>query len=177
VGLKLIYSGKDPYDKRAAIEAARTLSDHDLSNPRLRQERIGQAASIISAVPEVRAILLDFQRKFANAPSGAVLDGRDIGTVVCPDASVKIFITATLETRAQRRHRELQGEGIEVVYESVLEDLRERDERDAHRAVAPLVPADDAFIIDTSNLDAQNVFEQVVQLVERTISQDKVARA
>ena len=165
VGLKLIYSHKDPYDKRAAIAAARELSEQDLSNPRLRQERIGQAASIISAVPEVRSILLDYQRNFAKGPKGAVLDGRDIGTVVCPDADLKIFITASLETRAKRRHRELQGENIEVVYESVLQDLRERDERDANRAVAPLVPADDAIIIDTSNLDANAVFAQVVEIV------------
>ena len=151
VGLKLIYSDKNPYDKRAAIDAARSLAAQDLTNPRLRQERIGKAASIISAVPEVRAILLDFQRRFAASASGAVLDGRDIGTVVCPSASVKIFITATLETRARRRHRELQGEGIEVVYESVLQDLRERDERDAQRSIAPLIPAEDAYIIDTSN--------------------------
>ncbi len=169
VGLKLIYSGKDPYDKRTACEAARTLSEHDLSNPRLRQERIGKAASIISAIPEVRAILLDYQREFAKNPKGAVLDGRDIGTVVCPDADLKIFITASLETRAQRRHRELQGENIEVVYESVLQDLRERDERDATRSVAPLVPADDAVIIDTSNLDAKEVFAQVLGIVEEKL--------
>jgi len=124
----------------------------------------------------VRAILLDFQRRFAKGPSGAVLDGRDIGTVVCPDASVKIFITATLQTRAKRRHRELQGEGIEVVYESVLEDLRERDERDAMRAVAPLIPAEDAVIIDTSNLDAKSVFAQAVEIVNRRLAKENVNR-
>lgn len=166
VGLKLIYSDKDPRDKEAACDAARHLSEQDLSNPRLRQERIGQAASIISAVPEVRSILLDYQRNFAKNPRGAVLDGRDIGTVVCPDADLKIFITASLETRAQRRHRELQGENIEVVYESVLEDLRERDERDANRSVAPLIPADDAIVIDTSRLDADEVFQQVLDIVK-----------
>lgn len=176
VGLKLIYSNKNPYDKRDAIEAARSLSDQDLTNPRLRQERIGQAASIISAIPEVRAVLLDFQRRFAQTPSGAVLDGRDIGTVVCPEAPVKIFITATLETRAQRRHRELQGEGIEVIYESVLDDLRERDERDAQRAVAPLIPADDAVIIDTSHLDAQSVFAQVVEIINRQLAKSAAKR-
>lgn len=158
VGLRLVYSGKNPYDKRAAIDAARSLNVQDLNNPRLRQERIGKAASVISAVPEVRAILLNFQREFAGNPQGAVLDGRDIGTVVCPDADVKIFITANLETRARRRHRELQGEGIEVVYDSVLQDLHERDDRDAQRAVAPLVPADDAIVIDTSTIDAEAVF-------------------
>jgi 3-phosphoshikimate 1-carboxyvinyltransferase len=176
VGLKLIYSDKDPFDKRAAIEAARSLRAEDLNNPRLRQERIGKAASIISAIPEVRSILLDFQRNFAKNPKGAVLDGRDIGTVVCPDADIKIFITASLETRAQRRHRELQGEGIKVVYESVLEDLRERDERDSQREVAPLLPAHDAITIDTSNLDAQTVFAKVVSIIEERHPTAKLAK-
>lgn len=169
VGLKLIYSDKDPNDKSAAREAALSLDEHDLNNPRLRQERIGMAASIISAIPEVRAILLDFQRNFAKNPKGAILDGRDIGTVVCPDADLKIFITASLETRAERRHRELQGENIEVVYESVLTDLRERDERDANRAAAPLVPAEDAIIIDTSHLSAAEVFRQVLDITLKKI--------
>ena len=165
--MKLIYSGKDPYDKRAACEAALALSEQDLTNPRLRQERVGLAASIISAIPEVRAILLNFQRKFAKNSKGAILDGRDIGTVVCPDARIKIFITANLETRAKRRHRELQGENIEVIYESVLEDLRERDERDSARIVAPLIPADDAIILDTSHLDASKAFEKALEIVNQ----------
>ena len=170
VGLKLVYSGKNPYDKRAACDAALSLTSQDLSNPRLRQEKIGQAASIISSIPEVRAILLDFQRSFAKNPKGAILDGRDIGTVVCPDADVKIFITASMEARADRRHRELQGEGIKVVYESVLEDLRERDERDAKRDAAPLIPADDAIIIDSSDMDADSVFLKVLEIVKGKIA-------
>ena len=165
VGLKLIYSDQDPNDKESAIEAAKNIDINDLSNPRLRQERIGKAASIISAYPEVRAILLDFQRNFAVGKKGAVLDGRDIGTVVCPNADVKFFITATLYARAKRRHREVQGEGIEVIFESVLEDLRERDERDSKRAVAPLKPADDAILMDTSDLDASQVFEKAKEIV------------
>lgn len=169
VGLKLIYSGKEPEDEQAAIEAARSLKPEDLANPRLRQERIGKAASIISAIPEVRAILLDFQRHFALGPCGAVLDGRDIGTVVCPDADIKIFITASLEARAKRRHRELQGENIEVVYDSVLDDLRERDERDARRSVAPLIPAADAIILDTSHLDANAVFEATLDIFNHKV--------
>jgi 3-phosphoshikimate 1-carboxyvinyltransferase len=175
VGLKLVYSGKDPYDKRAAIDAARSLDENDLTNPRLRQERIGNAASIISAVPEVRSILLDFQRKFAATGNGAVLDGRDIGTVVCPDADIKFFITASLETRAQRRHRELQGEGIEVIYNSVLDDLRERDERDASRAAAPLIPSDDAILIDTSTLEAEDVFARAKFEIEKRLSSTLLA--
>jgi len=169
VGLKIIYSNSNPYDKRAACEAALSITEQDLSNPRLRQEKIALAASIISAVPEVRSILLNFQRNFAKNSKGAVLDGRDIGTVVYPDADVKIFITADLETRAKRRHREVQGENIEVVYESVLNDLRERDERDASRSVAPLIPADDAFVIDTSHLNANEVFMKVLDIIRSKI--------
>ncbi len=166
VGLKLVYANQDPNDKEAALHAAQTIDENDLSNPRLRQERIGRAASIVSAMPKVRDALLEYQRKFAERSEGAVLDGRDIGTVVCPDADLKIFINASLETRAQRRHRELQGEGIEVVYDSVLHELSERDERDRTRAIAPLVPAEDAIKIDTTELDAQEVFAKVLSLVQ-----------
>ncbi len=167
VGLKLVYGGKDPNDKAAAIEAAKTIDADDLSNPRLRQERIGQAASIVSAFPEVRAALLEYQQNFAVGRKGAVLDGRDIGTVVCPDADFKFFITATLYARAKRRHKELEGEGIEVIFDSVLEDLRERDERDSKRTAAPLVPADDAVLMDTSKLDASEVFEMACRVIDR----------
>jgi len=166
VGMKLIYADKDPNDKQAAIEAALNIDEEDFANPRLRQERIGQAASIVSAIPEVRQILLDYQRQFAHRPQGAVLDGRDIGTIVCPDAPVKIFMTASLESRARRRHRELQGQGIEVVYQSVFNELVERDKRDETRNAAPLIPAPDAVIIDTSEMDANTVFDQVLRLVE-----------
>ncbi len=167
VGMKVVYGGKEPGDVTAAIEAARSIDAEDLANPRLRQERIGQAASIISAFPEVRAALLEFQRNFAHGRKGAVLDGRDIGTVVCPDADFKFFITATLYARAKRRHKELEGQGIEVVFESVLEDLRERDERDEKRSVAPLKPAEDAFLIDTSDMDASTVFDTAKKVVTR----------
>ena len=165
VGMKLIYGGKDPSKLEDALEAAKSIEADDLANPRLRQERIGQAASVISAYPEVRAALLDYQRRYALSGRGAVLDGRDIGTVVCPDADYKFFITATLFTRAKRRHKELEGEGIQVVFESVLEDLRERDERDEKRSVAPLRPADDAYIVDSSKLDASEVFEAAKNVV------------
>ena len=166
VGMKMVYAGQDPSDARAAVVAAQNIDAEDLANPRLRQERIGQAASIVSAFPEVRAALLEFQRNFAKN-NGAVLDGRDIGTVVCPDADFKFFITATLYARAKRRHRELQGQGIEVVFDSVLADLRERDERDEKRSIAPLRPADDAFIIDSSAHDASTVFDTVRQVIIR----------
>ncbi len=167
VGMKMVYAGQEPEDRVAALAAAKSIEVNDLANPRLRQERIGQAASVVSAYPEVRQALLDFQREFARSGNGAVLDGRDIGTVVCPDADFKFFITATLYARAKRRHKELQGQGIEVVFDSVLADLRERDERDEKRDVAPLKPADDAFIIDTSALDASHVFDTVRQVIVR----------
>lgn len=167
VGMKLIYSNQDPEDKAAAIAAAENISLNDLQNPRLRQERIGNAASVVSAIPEVRQALLEFQRKVAASPQGAVLDGRDIGTVICPDADVKFFITANLEARAKRRHRELSGEGVTVVYDSVFEDLQERDERDSKRAAAPLVPAADALIIDTSHLSAEAVYANVLAIVQQ----------
>lgn len=173
VGMKLVYAGKVPENRADALEAAQTINTEDLANPRLRQERIGKAASVVSAFPEVREALLEFQRDFAKNPPitgrGAVLDGRDIGTVVCPDADFKFFITATMFARAKRRHRELEGEGIQVVFESVLEDLRERDERDEKRAIAPMRPADDAFIIDTSKLDASEVFNMAKEVVARKI--------
>jgi 3-phosphoshikimate 1-carboxyvinyltransferase len=166
VGLKLVYSDQDPMNKDAAIKAAQMIDEEDLANPRLRQESVGRAASIISSYPEVRQILLDYQRQFAREHKGAILDGRDIGTVVCPDADLKIFMTASLEARADRRHRELEGEGIEVVFDSVLDNLRERDERDSKRAAAPLVPAKDAIVMDTSDLDANTTFERVLDVLE-----------
>ncbi len=167
VGMKLVYSQQDPNEVEAALQAARNISLNDLQNPRLRQERIGQAASIVSAIPEVRQALLEFQRSIASSPQGAVLDGRDIGTVICPDADIKLFITANIETRAKRRHRELEGEGVTVVYDSVLDDLKERDERDSKRSAAPLIPASDAIIIDTSQLSADEVFSQTLALVRQ----------
>jgi 3-phosphoshikimate 1-carboxyvinyltransferase len=169
VGMKLIYSGKDPNNKISAVEAARAIDADDLANPRLRQERIGQAASIVSAFPQVRQALLEFQRNFATGKKGAVLDGRDIGTVVCPEADFKFFLTATLYARAKRRHKELSGQGIEVVFESVLEDLRERDERDSQRAIAPLKPADDAILMDTSDMDASEVFKKACEVISAKI--------
>lgn len=163
--MRLVYAGKDPLDTVAAIAAARAVQQHDLANPKLRQEHIGKAASVISAYPEVREALLEYQRNFARQSGGAVLDGRDIGTVVYPEAPVKFFITASLKTRAERRHRELTGEGIEVIYDSVERDLAERDERDKQRSLAPLKPAPDAIILDTSEMSANEVFERVLTML------------
>ncbi len=166
VGLKLVNAKQDATDKAAAIAAAKSINQHDLQSKRLRQETVGNAASIVSAIPEVRQILLDYQRNYAKREGGAVLDGRDIGTVVCPDADIKLFVTASVEARAQRRHAEIQGEGIEVVAESVLEDLKERDARDSERDVAPLKPAADAIEIDTTNMSTDEVLKRVTALIE-----------
>ncbi len=165
VGMRVLYADQKPSDIAAAIAAARAIKEHDLANPKLRGERIGQAASIVSAIPEVREALLDYQRSFAVRDGGAVLDGRDIGTVICPEADIKIFITASLEARAKRRHRQLQDYGITVEYQSVYDDLAERDARDSARTVAPLKPAADAIILDTSNLTANEVFARALELI------------
>lgn len=165
VGMRVLYANQDPADAAAAIAAARAINAQDLANPKLRGERIGQAASIVSAMPEVRQILLEYQHKFAASENGAVLDGRDTGTVICPDADYKFFITASLEARAKRRHKELQAYGVTVDYQSVYDDLVERDARDATRTVAPMKPAADAIVIDTSRMGMNEVFEQVLGMI------------
>lgn len=165
VGMRVLYANQDSRDVAAAIAAARAINSQDLANPKLRGERMGQAASIVSAMPEVREILLDYQRKFAAQENGAVLDGRDTGTVICPEADYKFFVTASLEARAKRRHKELQDYGIKVDYQSVVDDLKERDERDANRSVAPMKPAPDATLIDTSFMSMQQVFDKALGVV------------
>lgn len=176
VGLRLVSDNLDPDNEEHAIDAARRVSEQDLSDPALRQETVGQAASIISAMPQVRKILLDYQRQFASAKEGAILDGRDIGTVVCPDADVKIFMTASLETRAKRRHEQLQGEGLEVVYDSVLKGLAERDKRDEERQSAPLKAAQDAVSLDTTDLTIDEVFAEILELLrEKNIALAKAS--
>jgi 3-phosphoshikimate 1-carboxyvinyltransferase len=170
VGLKLLYNDQKPEDAAAALKAAQTIELQDLSNPRLRQEHVGRAASIVSAMPAVREALLEFQRDIAGSAKGAVLDGRDIGTVVCPDADFKFFVTANVDTRADRRHRELSGQGVTVLYESVLQDLKDRDARDSERDAAPLKAAEDAVEVDTSELSADEVFERVMQTIDSSLS-------
>jgi 3-phosphoshikimate 1-carboxyvinyltransferase len=165
VGMRVIYANQQPTDVAAAIAASRAINAQDLANPKLRGERIGKAASIVSAMPEVRDVLLDYQRNVAASEQGAVLDGRDIGTVICPDADYKFFITASLEARAKRRHKELQDYGITVDYQSVYDDLIERDERDAKRSVAPMVAAADAVTIDTSDMTMNEVFEKALAVI------------
>lgn len=166
VGMKVLRSGACPDDTETAHDAARSLTPAEISrlatHNDLRSEATGQAASQVAAIPEVRNALLDIQRQFATVPpdglNGAVLDGRDIGTVVCPDAPVKLFVTASVEERAHRRLLELQARGIEGIESEILADIRERDRRDTQRAVAPLLPAGDALVLDTTTLDAEAAF-------------------
>lgn len=158
VALRLLRE-ETPFDHRsAAADAARRLAAAELEQPALRGDAVSQGASRVAAIPEVRQALLAFQRRFGENGPGAVLAGRDIGTVVRPDATHKIFITAPLEERARRRCKELQAHGTAAIYERVLEELRQRDTRDRSRAIAPLVPADDAFVIDTTERDAEMAF-------------------
>lgn len=148
-------------------QAAQRLRPEDLGDPdALRGPEVAQAASRVAAIPEVRAALVDFQRAFARRAGGAVLDGRDIGTVICPEAEAKLFVTASAEVRARRRHRELLERGLEASYEAVLADVRERDARDAGRSTAPMVAAPDAVLIDTSALSIEEAVAAAVAAVE-----------
>jgi CMP/dCMP kinase len=153
-------------DVNAAVKAASALDVSSFDEDRLRGREMGEAASVIAVIPPVRAALLDLQRRIANAPEGAVLDGRDIGTIVCPDADVKLFVTASAEERSRRRHNELIGRGEPSDYDVVLADIRRRDARDSERATAPLKPADDAHVLDTTGLDAEGAFAAAVALVD-----------
>lgn len=156
----------DLSDRDAAHQVALDLDLTHLDDPRLRGAQMGEAASVISGYQPVRDALLAFQRQFAGQAPGAVLDGRDIGTVICPDADVKLFITAAPEERARRRHLELQKRGEAPVYETILEDIRRRDERDMSRSLAPLKPAADAITLDTTHLDADAAFQAALDLVK-----------
>jgi cytidylate kinase len=150
----------------AAVAAAKSLDAGSLCDPDLRGPLAGDAASIVAKIPEVRAALLHYQRTFArSAPRGTVLDGRDIGTVVCPDADIKIFVTASDEARARRRYLEHQGRGEAIAYAQVLEELRGRDARDRGRSVAPLEAALDAMQLDTTDLDADQAFAATLRLL------------
>jgi CMP/dCMP kinase len=166
VGMKVVRGGGDAGDAVAAERMARDLTAGDLDAPDLRDDLAANAASKVAVVPAVRAALLDFQRDFANNPPegrpGAILDGRDIGTVVCPDADVKLFVTASVEVRAERRLKELRERGLEAIHSRVLQDMKERDARDGGRDVAPLAVAEDSFVLDTSDLDADAVFAAVL---------------
>jgi cytidylate kinase len=156
-------------DEAFAARIAGTLDPGTLDDPALRMAEMGDAASVVARHPAVRAALLDLQREFARQAPGAVLDGRDIGTVVCPDADVKIFVTADVETRARRRFDEMRQRGEPVSYERVLEVIRQRDARDAGRSDAPMRAAEDAILLDTTDLDIEQAFATAVGLIKRKI--------
>ncbi len=158
--------GKQVLTGTAAIEAAQQLRAEDLQADDLRTPEVAQAASKVAVIPEVRAALVDFQRVFARRSGGAVLDGRDIGTVICPDAEAKLFVTASAEIRADRRFRELVANGLRVDFETVLEDVRQRDARDMGRKDAPLRPADDAIQIDTSGLSIDEAIATAIREID-----------
>ena len=185
----VLEEGADPADPGAAVAAARRVSPAALGDPLLSSEAVARASSILSALPAVRDALLAMQRDFAAHPPapansqksggikrrgvkpwGAILDGRDIGTAVCPDAAVKLFVTASLEARAGRRVKELRERGAAAIYDDVLQDMKERDARDSLRRVAPLAAAPDAVIIDTTRLDADQVFERAADIITRALA-------
>jgi len=162
VGLRFL-NGMEP------IEAAQTLQAEDLAANDLRTAPVAQAASKAAAIPEVRAALVDFQRAFAMRSGGAVLDGRDIGTVICADAPVKLFVTASDQVRAERRYLELAGKGEDVTRDGVLEDLRARDARDRERDAAPLMAAEDAVELDTSEMSIEEAVAKAVAVIEARV--------
>ncbi|HTV46515.1 MAG TPA: (d)CMP kinase [Stellaceae bacterium] len=176
--LLVLEAGADPADPASAAAAARRVDQRVLADPRLRGATVAANSSVVAAHPAVRHILLQFQRDFAAHPpplaggraaSGAVLDGRDIGTVVCPQADLKLFLTADVAVRAKRRAEELRARGAASIYEAVLQDLTERDARDSARRDAPLSVAPGAIIIDTTALDADAVLERVADITRRAL--------
>jgi cytidylate kinase len=172
----LLNDGLPLTDEAHAADAARRLDIAALDGDSLRGPDMGEAASVIAVYPSVRQALVALQRDFAAQPRGAVLDGRDIGTVICPHADVKVFVTATAEERARRRHGELLGRGDRVAYDAVLADIRARDARDTGRAVAPLKPAPDARLLDTTKMDIDAAFRAAVQIVDGAGLHHRVSR-
>lgn len=174
VALQVLLAGADPADARAALAAARKLDAGALDDPQLRTDRVGAAAAQVAAHGDVRQALMVFQRSFATNPPGnapgAVLDGRDIGTVICPDAQVKLFVTASLEARAHRRYLELAARGEAATEVEVLAELQTRDSRDQQRAVAPLRPAADAHLLDTTNLAIDDAFAVALAAISGKIA-------
>ena len=159
VGAKTL-DGTDP------VEAAKELNVQDLKGDYLRSPEVAQAASKVAVIAEVRAALVDFQRAFARRLGGAVLDGRDIGTVICPNAEAKLFVTASAEVRAERRYLELKNKGLDITREQVLADVKERDARDTERAEAPLKPAEDSTIVDTSDLSIEEAIAKAIAAID-----------
>lgn len=169
VALTILDQGLDPHDEGTAIKAAEILDIDAVDDDRLRTHQVSEAASVVAAMPGVRAAILDFQRTFAKKLPGAILDGRDIGTVVCPDAAVKLYVSASPETRANRRFLELKAKGEEVTEAGILADVAARDTRDANRAHSPLKPATDAHLLDTSNLSIEAAFRAALDVIEHIL--------
>lgn len=164
--LALIKNNIDPNDKEAAIKAAQNLDMSNIIDSELRTAQVGAGASVVAAIPEVRKALFDFQRNFASNPKGAVLDGRDIGTVICPDADFKFFVTARPEVRAQRRLKELHAAGDNITIEELTAQIIERDYRDANRADAPLKPTETSIMLDTSDMVIDEVIAKAIGIIE-----------
>ncbi|MFD0985548.1 (d)CMP kinase [Methyloligella solikamskensis] len=164
-----VIAGGDPRDEDAAVAAAEKIDPDTLEDPGLRARGVGEAASIVAAHAKVRTALLAYQRSFAKQPAGAVIDGRDIGTVICPDATVKLFVTATPEERAHRRYLQLIDGGVQVTEDEVLADIRRRDERDQGREAAPLLKADDAHLLDTTNLSIDAAFKAAIDVIDAAL--------
>jgi CMP/dCMP kinase len=160
VGWRALQTGQAP------AEVAARLTPADLDDPALRTDEAGQQASKVGAIPEVRANLLKFQKEFSSQAPGAVLDGRDIGTVICPEAVVKLFVTASAEARAERRYQELRARGVDTIRPRVLAEMAERDRRDSERAAAPLKAAPDAWLLDTTEMDADAAFAAALAFIE-----------
>ena len=167
VAKAVLDGGHKPSDHAQAVAAAKALDPTRFDEIALKSQRVGEAASVVSAIAEVRTALLDFQRQFAATAPGAVLDGRDIGTVICPNADVKIFVTASPEERARRRALEFKSRGEAVAEADVLADILRRDERDRNRAAAPLIQAPDAHLLDTTAMGIEAVLKAAIELVER----------
>ncbi|HEX7776848.1 MAG TPA: (d)CMP kinase [Parvibaculum sp.] len=167
----VLENGGNPSNKDDALKAVRQMfNGSETKVTSIRTPEVATASSKVSALPEVREALINFQREFARAGNGAVLDGRDIGTVVCPDADVKFYVTARPEVRAHRRWLELKGSGSAVSEAQVLEDTKERDRRDAGRAASPMKPADDAHLLDTSDLSIEAAFGEAVRIINKSMS-------
>ena len=166
VAYSMLQAGADLHDELLAVSAALALDPETFGDPMLKSQKVGEAASVVSAIPKVREVLVNFQRRFAEDPPGAVLDGRDIGTVICPHADVKIFVVADPKVRARRRTLEARTRGEDADEVQVLQDILDRDQRDQNRAIAPLKPAKDAYLLDNSNLDIEGGVRAAIDIVE-----------
>lgn len=169
VARDMLKAGHELKDEAAAAEVSRNLDAATLQDPELRTPETGAAAAVVAKLPEVRKALVDYQRAFAKRPAGAVIEGRDIGTVVCPEADVKLFIEASSRVRAERRHKELLEGGHDISYDEILAQIEARDEADRSRAISPMKPAQDALLLDTSDLGIEAAFKAAVELIDHAM--------